>query len=91
MDTLHPQHLDRLAAIQASLAAAADYEPLTRETSANASLVDSEDAEDIVIEIERLITLGVASSDINKLKGAGIITVAGAAMTSKKVRNFRSP
>lgn len=36
-------------------------------------------------EIEKLESLGVNATDVNKLKAAGIFTVAGVRMQTKKV------
>jgi hypothetical protein len=72
--------LSRVAAIQASLAAAAD------DMEEENQVLHQEDEDDPVIEVERLQTLGIASSDVNRLKSAGMFTVQGVKMRSKKVR-----
>lgn len=71
---------DRVAAIQETLAAAAE-DALRGDDEAQ----EEDDVVDIV-EVERLQTLGVPASDIKKLKLAGIHTVAGVLMQSSKVR-----
>lgn len=83
MAAVQMQRLERVAAIQATMAAAAELES---QANLALDLDDIADDEDVVIEIERLLTLGVPQSDIARLKSAGIVTVAGALMTSRKVR-----
>ena len=39
-------------------------------------------------EVEKLETLGVNASDVAKLKAAGIYTIAGVRMQTKKVRKL---
>ena len=41
-------------------------------------------------EIEKLESLGVNATDVNKLKAAGIFTVGGVRMQTKKVNPFES-
>lgn len=77
--------LERVAAIQASLAAAAELES---ETAAPEQEVDDGENVEPVIEIERLLTLGITQADVTRLKNAGMVSVAGVKMTSKKVRRY---
>lgn len=62
-----------------------DFEPNITNLS---NYDDLDDFEDAIVEIEHLHSLGVPSADIEKLKAAGVVTVSGAMMTSKKVRDF---
>lgn len=62
-----------------------EFEPSIADVSADD---DADELEDAVVRIESLHALGVPNADIGKLKSAGIVTVAGAMMTSKKVRFF---
>ena len=75
--------MQRVAAIQASLAAAADDLDQTQQT------LDEDKEDDLVIEIERLQSLGITSTDISRLKSAGLFTISGVKMRSKKVRPSR--
>lgn len=86
MASVQAQRLDRVAAIQATLAAAAELE---NQNGLVLNEDEFEDSEDVIIELERLLTLGVPQSDISRLKAAGVVTVAGALMQSKKVRSKR--
>lgn len=83
METVFKHQLARTAALQASSLAASELE---NSTSQLGTLDEFDDSDDNVVEIEQLQNLGIPSSDISKLKAAGIHTVAGAVMVSKKVR-----
>ena len=83
MASAQAQRLDRVAAIQATMAAAAEME---NETAAQTQEEDDSDNTDPVMEIERLLTLGITQADVTRLKNAGMVSVAGVKMTSKKVR-----
>lgn len=85
MASVQARQLDRTAGLQATFAAAMDMETNISILSTND---DDGDYEDAIIEIEHLHSLGVPSADISKLKSAGVVSVAGAMMTSKKVRYF---
>ena len=76
--------MERVAAIQASLAAAVELES---DRAAQNDAGENTETDDPVIQIERLITLGIAQSDVIRLKNAGFVSVAGVKMTSKKVRD----
>lgn len=77
------KNIERIAEIKASLSAAVEIE----EDESSQNLQNNEESEDdSIMEIERIQALGISVSEINKLKAAGIHTVAGLLMQSKKVR-----
>jgi len=46
--------------------------------------VQEEEPKQFFTEIDRLISMGINQADINKLKGAGLCTILGILMTTRK-------